>query len=363
MGGERIYVDNVYVNNKAVKLKLAYDVRNPSINFISRGQRDFIFGIDPGETIVFWALTDEPMKAGVTYSIRIHTTLGHEQATLLKPSLGIDLASLAMVRLIAIYYDNIHGNMVEFDPATWEYRYWYILADASDPDNATKYTVIGRGGIRGNITHLPPPVYYGDTPLTINAYEDSADFNIPPTAPIIMVLNLYAHLHTWNFTWKDLSTYTDKFILEKVPKAVTGLDFILLWEDQWSNPNVEYSNHKEGAEWQNGPDPHSWIDHVVRVTWLEDGRIRIGVYRAGGGYLHVFYIGEDYIYEKPHHDYWGDPQFIHNVDPNNPGYGTYWWWENGMKIHVEIGHNLQDGSDSGIWISDNNYNVTIWYRG
>ena len=96
---------------------------------------------------------------------------------------------------------------------------------------------------------------------------------------------------------------------------------------------------------------------------LEDGRIRIGVYRAGGGYLHVFYIGEDYIYEKPHHDYWGDPQFIHNVDPNNPGYGTYWWWENGMKIHVEIGHNLQDGSDSGIWISDNNYNVTIWYRG
>ena len=75
------------------------------------------------------------------------------------------------------------------------------------------------------------------------------------------------------------------------------------------------------------------------------------------------YIGEDYIYEKPHHDYWGDLQFIHNVDPNNPGYGTYWWWENGMKVHVEIGHNLQDGSDSGIWISDNNYNVTIWYRG
>ena len=82
--------------------------------------------------------------------------------------------------------------------------------------------------IKIHISHLPPPVHYGDTPLTINAYEDSADFNIPPTAPIIMVLNLYAHLHAWNFTWKDLSTYTDKFILEKMPKAVTGLDFILL---------------------------------------------------------------------------------------------------------------------------------------
>ena len=126
---------------------------------------------------------------------------------------------------------------------------------------------------------------------------------------------------------------------------------------------MKYSNYKERPEWQNGPDPHSWIDHVVRVTWLEDGRIRIGVYRADGGYLHVFYIGEDYIYERPHYNYWGNLQFIHNVDPNNPRYGTYWWWENGMKVHVEIGNNLQDGSGGGIWISDNNYNVIIWYRG
>ena len=360
MGGENLYIDNIFVNNKFAKMKLAYDLVNPSRYSISfYGQRDFLICIEPGQTIVLWALAEESMKAGVDYSIRIHTTLGFEASTILRPALGVDLGRLAAVRMIAVYYhwQGGRGCLVEFDPATWEYKYWNILCDLSEPENATKYILIGKNGASGNITNPPPPLYQGETPVLIRSFASASTYNTPPTSPVIMVLNLYAHLRTWNFTWQDLAKYRDKFIMEKVPKAVTGLDFILLWEDQWGNP-ANSGNGKSGPEWINWDDPHAWIDHAVRITWLEDGRVRVGVYRAGGGYFHVLYIGEDYIYHKPYGDYWGDPEFI-DEDTQSQYYAPeYWWWESStLKTHYEIGY------DGDTWISTSNYEVRIWYRG
>ena len=365
MGGENLYIDNIFVNNKFAKMKLAYDLTNPSkYNIAFYGQRDFLIGIEPGQTIVLWALADESMKAGVDYSIRIHTTLGFEASIILRPALGIDLGRLASIKLAAIYKDENwrylidKGCLIEFDPATWEYKYWNITCDVNEPYNATKYTLIGLNGITGNITHPPPALYHGDTPIIINSFATASKYNAPPTSPVIMVLNLYAHLRDWNFTWRNLSTYTDKFIMEKVPKAITGLDFILLWEDQWGNP--EHSgNGLSGPNWINYQDRHSWIDHAVRITWLEDGRVRVGVYRAGGGYLHVMYIGEDYIYHKPDGDFWGDPEFIYYGTEDEEYYAPqYWWWESDtLKVHYEIGY------DGGSWNSTSNYVVEIWYRG
>ena len=358
MGGENIYIDNIWVNNKFAKMKLAYDAVDPSKYSISfYGQRDFLIEVDPGQTIVLWALAESPMKAGITYSIRVHTTLGFEVSTLIKPSLGIDLGRIAAVKLIALTDGSgsygYNGYLVEFNPATWEYKYWLFENPDGNVTTWDDFKLIGKNNAIGTLEEPPEPIYGGEVPVIISDFIHISEINKDKTTPIFITLNLYSHLRTRNFTLinyerPDGIPQITKFIMEKVPKAVTGLDFIILWEDQWRNPN-----------WINSVgDWRSWIDHVVRVTWLEDGRVRIGVYRCSGGYLHVFYIGTDFIYYKPHGDCWGDSGY-ETSDSVAPGL-------EGKYVFIEGTHRFsfyEIGYDGEIWFSTSNYEVKIWHRG
>jgi len=44
----------------------------------------------------------------------------------------------------------------------------------------------------------------------------------------------------------------------------------------------------------------------VRVTLLNDGTFRVAPYRSKGGYEHVFFVGSQLAYVKPHGAYWAD---------------------------------------------------------
>lgn len=358
MGGENLYIDNILVNNKFAKMKLAYDMANPSRYSIAfYGQRDFLIGIEPGQTIVLWALAEESMKAGVDYSVRIHTTLGFEASIILRPALGIDLGRLAAVKLIALTDGSgsfgYNGWIIEFNPATWEYKFWQFRNPDGNVTTWEDFELIGENGAVGTLEDPPEPIYGGEIPIAIKDTLHVSNINKEPTTPIFITLNLYAHLRDRNFTLinydrPDGIPQITKFIMEKVPKAITGLDFIILWEDQWRSPTWINSE----SDWR------SWIDHVVRVTWLEDGRVRIGVYRCSGGYLHVFYIGTDFIYYKPHGDCWGDS-----------GYGTSDSIAPGLEgkyVFIEGTHFFsfyEIGYDGDLWISPNGYEVRMWYRG
>ena len=357
LGGEKVYIDQVYVNNLPAKVRLAFNWDDPSVNYIYYKPQDVVnIPVGPGETFVIYAIVSEPMKAGVAYDIKIHTTIGFEQHVLLQPELGIDVGRLASVRLIAFNDINwwvwdwrntgFNGWMVEFDPTTWEYSMWNVQNQnpwgyVTDPRD---FLFIGANGQTGDIFNLPPPLYKGDAPIVISSSARAIDFTSYPFTPIVLVMNLYSYKQDFNFTWYNQARRVDTFIMERLSKVVSPLDFIILWEDQVDDPNSPNGSIKSGT------DPYSWVDHAVRVSWLKTGQVRIGVYRASGWYLHVFLLGTNYVYFKPHGDYW-DPQYS---DLDNYGYA---WYTGDYFYYYEIGY------DGGYWISPNGYNVTVWYVG
>ena len=355
MGGDPLYIDYIYLNNKEVKLKVAYDPSNPDDNLVTYGLSEYVVELQPGESKVLWCLADEVMKAGCDYNLRVHTTLGYEVNTIIKPSLGVDISKLASIRLIALTDGSggtgKNGWLVEFDPATWEYRFWSLYNPDEDPTTSDDFTLIGYGGSTGNLSNPPPPIYQGECPVTVNPAEYVDDYDVPPTTPIIVALNLHAQRSDWNFTLYNFERddgvrQVTRFIMELTPKAVAGLDFTILWEDAWSSP----STTRGPGDWR------AWIDHVVRVTWLKDGRIRVGVYRCSGGFLHVFYIGDEFIYYKPHGDTWGDMGYG-LTDAVSPGLEGRYAFIEGTHFFsfYEIGY------DGGNWTSPNGYVVKIWY--
>lgn len=72
-----------------------------------------------------------------------------------------------------------------------------------------------------------------------------------------------------------------------IDDAISMMDFILLWEDQYRYP-----------------DSQSWTDHVVRVTWLYSDSIRVAVFKCIGGYSYLFYVGGEEVYVKPFGEAW-----------------------------------------------------------
>ncbi len=108
--------------------------------------------------------------------------------------------------------------------------------------------------------------------------------NAPVKSPVVIVFNPTNGLEDWTFTWIDASFdgecggvgCAEVFHVPRLaakPGEVV-YDFLVFWEDLWNpvyNPRLD-----------------DWIDHVVRVTLFINGTIRLQVFIAKGGYLHVF---------------------------------------------------------------------------
>ncbi len=243
------------------------------------------------------------------------------------------------------------GWLVEFSPVTWEYRFWRLYNPDGDPRTTDDIVLIGENNAIGSLENPPKPLYQGES-IVVQSYEGRAHQYVVDTpngygidSPFIIVLNPSVRKES-NYTWYNLNEAVKyKYIREPVDRAIQGLDFIILWEDLWHGPPPTTT-----WTWN---DSYSLIDHVVRVTWREDGSVRIGVYRCSGGYLHVFVLGTKYIYYKPHGDNWGETT---GGTPNPRG---IWWYTDADGFYVEYERGLPlHGYDH--WISPTGYRVQIW---
>ncbi len=261
----------------------------------------------------------------------------------------------APVAFVNGWYRRLHtgysGWMVEFNPVTWEYRYWRLYNPDGDPRTTDDMILVGANNTVGSLKNPPPPQYSGET-IVVQSYGDHAhDFvvNTPGgygiSSPFIVVLNPHVKKAS-NYTWYNLNeAVKQKFVRQPVDRAIQGLDLIILWEDLWHGPPPTTT-----WTWN---DAYSLIDHVVRVTWREDGSVRIAVYRCSGWYLHVFLLGTQYIYYKPHSDNWGETT---GGDPNPQG---IWWYTDSQGFYVEYERGLPRAGYE-YWISPSGYKVEIW---
>ena len=98
----------------------------------------------------------------------------------------------------------------------------------------------------------------------------------PIDSPVVIVYNPTKGLREWNFTWIEPHG-VDIFVLPPVASRPDQVvyDFLVFWEDLW-NPFIPPGSIDD------------WKDHVVRVTLYSSGVVRLQVYIAKGGYLHLF---------------------------------------------------------------------------
>ncbi len=362
-GSDTEYISGIYINDIPADIRLVFDYMNPSDSRVFyTPEKTVHVSIKPGQSVMMFFLAQKPLKSGVTYKISVQLESGYTFFTDLAPQLAVDLSRLAMIRFVAFTNSafqgqngentGVDGHLIEFDPTTWEYRYW--LVHNNNPDGDVKdyksFVLTGKNGATGTLENPPPPLYEGYAPVITADNFNCRDLGgspdgspDKPTSPILVVLNTHTHRSDFNFTWTNMNpSYVDRFVMEMLPRGVPCLDFLVLWEDLWKDPQWWY-------DWTDG---RAYMDEVARVTWMKKGTVRVGVYRCSGAYLHVFFLGNDFVYYKPHGDNWGDTT---DGDPNP--YKTYWWLEDSMKVYLEIGY------EGGSWLSPSGYTVTVWNVG
>jgi len=181
------------------------------------------------------------------------------------------------IGLKAYRYSYDESHWLIFDYNTGKYRFF---------DNTSNT-------IQGPYTGVAP-ILEGMDEYTIT--ESWVSWNQRPVdSPIVIVVNPKNAEEDWVFTWHDPHG-TWRFYLQRLEGEVE-VDFLIFWEDLF-NPY-----HPVAVD--------DWRDHVVRVTVFTDGRYRITVYMAKGGYSHEFYLDvydslspAKLVYVKPFHAYW-----------------------------------------------------------
>ncbi len=158
-------------------------------------------------------------------------------------------------------YDHWYTHWVIFNFVTGEYYFYSYL---------------------GRPASAAEGPYHGYAPLV----KDSSSFFVsctwvswsqrPIDSPVVIVFNPTRGLREWNFTWIEPHG-VDVFVLPPVARSPDQVvyDFLVFWEDLW-NPYIPPSSVDD------------WKDHVVRVTLYANGTVRLQVYIAKGGYLHIF---------------------------------------------------------------------------
>ncbi len=236
--------------------------------------------IEPGHTVTVWLHIPVYLDAGIAYKIKCVTTTGleiyrHGKTT--KP-----IGKSEKIKLVA--YAGFSGEEnnpmreIEIDPLTWTFTYRYY----SEPNPDGERTLLA--------------TYTGQIQVLVRTSE-AYTTQVNPSSPLVIVINPKAGKEDWNFTWHGACQTgcpwpwhaNLTFYLPKIDDAVPGMDFLILWEDQWDGPGYSYAG-----------DCYSWLDHVVRVTWKKNGKAEVRVYHASGGYMHEFWIENKKLYTKDH---------------------------------------------------------------
>ena len=156
----------------------------------------------------------------------------------------------------------------------WPYTHWVFFNFVTGQYYFYSYTGVARNPALGPYTGRAPILKNVDRYLLTCDWVPWSER--PVDSPVVIVYNPTRGLSLWKFVWIEPHGY-DVFVLPPVTKDPTKVvyDFLVFWEDLW-NPYIPPSQVDD------------WKDHVVRVTLFTNGTVRLQVYIAKGGYLHVF---------------------------------------------------------------------------
>lgn len=281
-GTKESYITSCWINGKyEAKIIAAYNpqTRENYLHVSKDGETMAL--VPPGGSSEVWMIVPFYFEPGV--SVRITCTTSYGYTFYRESKVYQQFQKIGFIRLVAYTscsgYPNVKKRIIEIDPILWHYNYTYWSA----PD---------ANGDRTLLVH-----YEGDIPVLRGISEAwSKDVNNKnPNSPVVIVINPKAGIDDWDFTWHGWKSACGGWAvnytlhLEKIDNAVPGLDFLIFWEDLWWKPG-----------YTNPGDANSWTDHIVRVTWMRSGVVRVAVYHASGCYYHEFWIGDTHYYDKGH---------------------------------------------------------------
>ncbi|MEM3567253.1 MAG: hypothetical protein QXS83_01630, partial [Thermoplasmata archaeon] len=191
-------------------------------------------------------------------------------------------------------------------------------------------------------------VYDQNSPL----YQAPVTFYLNPSPTQDTWIKIYNRLGNGNPDW----TY---WYLPGIPHAER--DMLIGWEDLWgTNSQID----ADGDEW-------------VRVTLLDDGTFRAVPYKAKGGYEHVFFIGTDFVYLKPHGESWTNGTGSSNnmyseiyTTPSGARFPLFLRKSEGGTLSFYTKYSMTQGTNGGIlylwgstdgrtWVWDRNHRVYL----
>lgn len=275
------YIENCWLNDRyrADIVDATDRTTGQSAIRVGEGGRPKVV-IKPGHLATVWVHVPVYLGAGTTYKLKCVTTTGlkiYRVGRTAKP-----IGESEKIKLVAYTgYSGGENNPVRevvVDPLTWRFTYLYYSA----PSQSGERTLIA--------------TYTGQVPV-LTRVSEAYTTEVNPKSPLVIVINPKAGKEDWNFTWHGPCQSgciwpwhaNMTFHLARINGAVPGMDFLILWEDQWDGAGYNYSG-----------DCYSWLDHVVRVTWKKNGMVEVHVYHASGGYMHEFWVGGKKLYTKGH---------------------------------------------------------------
>jgi len=258
LGGETIYIDEVRVGKWRVDIITAYSFSNLEAR-LKKVDDEYLVTINPGEMVEIWTLMPEgvELKPGVEYRISIHTTLGFSAEKIIRAERW-----MIMPPTVDLYIRNRDLTYhIDFARLRWRVH-------GGSPDNP------------GSILWSGSLVFLESNYVSIRSNPSLKN------QPVIAVLNPKAGKADFTL-WIDHNLvgyeYSSGYYrLDKVENAVPFLDFILFFEDLWNGPG-------------NAGDA-DYNEHVTRVTWMRNGKVRVAVYFGAHGYTFDVYVGGDFVY-------------------------------------------------------------------
>lgn len=258
LGGEIIYVDDVRVGKWRVDVITAYSFSNLEPR-LKKVDGEYLVTINPGEMVEIWTLMPEgvELKPGVEYRISVHTTLGFSAEKIIRAERW-----MLIPPTVDLYIRNrdltYHINFARLN--------WCV--HEGSPENP------------GDVLWSGSLIFLEDDYVSI---RDNPNLK---SQPVITVLNPMAGRADF-IVWVDhnLVNYeygSGYYKLDRIENAVPFLDFILFFEDLWSGPG-------------NAGDA-DYNEHVTRVTWMRNGKVRVAVYFGAHAYTFDVYVGGEFVY-------------------------------------------------------------------
>lgn len=260
LGGETIYVDEVRVGKWHVDVITAYSFSNLEPR-LKKVEGEYLVTINPGEMVEIWTLMPEgvELKPGVEYQISVHTTLGFSAMKIIRAERW-----MLIPPTVDLYIRNRDQNSgltyhINFARLNW-------CVHKGSPENP------------GDVLWSGSLIFLEDDYVSI---RDNPNLK---NQPVITVLNPMAGRDDF-IVWVDHNEVNYEngsgyYKLDRIENAVPFLDFILFFEDLWMDPS-------------NDAD---YNEHVTRVTWMRNGKVRVAVYFGDHAYTFDVYVGGEFVY-------------------------------------------------------------------